>query len=219
MAKRQTRVTQNHVGASPCRFKSDLRHYREAPERTRLLAYVVGVALGDGNLSNPNRRAARLRVTCDARYPLLARKIARSLHCLFPRNRVSFVRKRGNCLDINCYSTHWESLLGWQVGQGTKVSQDIGVPTWIMQDATYAVPCLRGLLETDGTIYCDRGYAMVMFASASKTLARDVEHANRKLGFAPRTYTITANRKRPIHRVRLAKDVGVFLRIVRPRKR
>jgi len=44
-----------------------------------LLAYVVGVALGDGNLSNPNGRATRLRITCDAKYPRLARKIARSL--------------------------------------------------------------------------------------------------------------------------------------------
>jgi DNA-binding transcriptional regulator WhiA len=183
-----------------------------------LLAYVVGIALGDGNLSNPNGRATRLRVTCDARYPRLARKIALSLRLLLPRNRVRFVRKRGNCLDISCYSNRWEAALGWRVGHGTKISQKVSIPEWIMQRAEYAVPCLRGLLETDGSTYTDRGYHMVAFSNASATLARDVERVMVDLGFAPHVYKITANRKRPIYHVRLSKNVSQFLTIVRPRK-
>lgn len=31
-------------------------------------AYIIGVAIGDGNLSNSNGRAVRLRVTCDNKY-------------------------------------------------------------------------------------------------------------------------------------------------------
>ena len=36
-----------------------------------LQAYVIGLALGDGNLSNPNGKATRLRITCDKKYPFL----------------------------------------------------------------------------------------------------------------------------------------------------
>lgn len=39
------------------------------------LSYIVGVALGDGNLSNPNGRALRLRITCDEKYPGIANEM------------------------------------------------------------------------------------------------------------------------------------------------
>jgi len=45
----------------------------------RLRAYLIGVALGDGNLSNPNGRAVRLRITCDTKYPALIAKIRGAL--------------------------------------------------------------------------------------------------------------------------------------------
>ena len=220
VAKRQTRVAQNHVRATSCRFKSDLRHSHSAapPQRGRLLAYVVGVALGDGNLSNPNGRVTRLRVTCDARYPRLAQKIARAVRTLLPRNRVAFVAKRGQCYDISCYSNHWEPLLGWRVGQGTKISQGVSIPCWIKERHEYAVACLRGLLETDGSMYVDRGYPMVMFVNACEPLARDVAQLMTSLDFAPRTSVIASKRPRPVFHVRLSKHVADFLQLVRPMK-
>jgi hypothetical protein len=33
------------------------------------LAYLKEIALGDGNISNPNGRAFRMRITCDLKYP------------------------------------------------------------------------------------------------------------------------------------------------------
>lgn len=128
VAKWQTRGTQNPVGATSCRFKSDLRHsFSAVPSRGRLLAYVVGIALGDGNLSNPNGRATRLRVTCDLQYPHLARRITRCLRALLPDNRVGSVRKRSRCIDISCYSNHWEQLLGWRVDRGSKITQGVSI--------------------------------------------------------------------------------------------
>lgn len=50
-----------------------------------LQAYVIGLAIGDGNLSNPNGRAVRLRITCDKKYPILLRKIAISLKKYCPK--------------------------------------------------------------------------------------------------------------------------------------
>ncbi len=55
------------------------------PDR-ELQAYVIGLAIGDGNLSNPNGRAVRLRITCDTKYPRLVGNI--------------FVLSSGCCLTI-----------------------------------------------------------------------------------------------------------------------
>jgi hypothetical protein len=127
-----------------------------------------------------------------------------------------------NCLDISSYSNHWEGLLGWRVGKGPKIDQSIRVPIWIKENRRFTIACLRGLIETDGSIYRDRGYPMVMFKSASAGLAEDVHVMITSLGFKPHTYEITRHKtkwnRRPIFQVRLSKNVAQFLTIVRPRK-
>ena len=190
-------------------------------ENAYLLAYVTGLALGDGNLSNPNGRSTRLRITCDTRYPKLITKIRRSIRALLPNNKVSIVRKDGNCIDISCYSNHWERILGWRAGGGSKIVQHVSVPSWIKDSDQYKVHCLRGLVETDGCIYIDRGYPMVMFASAIPSLARDVQEMIRSLDFGSHLYKIVrkGHRGRPIYRVKLSKKVQDFLTLVRPEKR
>ena len=51
----------------------------EMMKKTKNLAYIIGVALGDGNLSNPNGRAIRLRISCDTRYPFIIESIKEAL--------------------------------------------------------------------------------------------------------------------------------------------
>jgi hypothetical protein len=89
------------------------------PDR-ELQAYVIGLAIGDGNLSNPNGRAVRLRITCDAKYPGLIAKIISSLKHLLPGNRVSLVGSSGNYVNVSVYSNHLEALLGWKASGGSK---------------------------------------------------------------------------------------------------
>jgi DNA-binding transcriptional regulator WhiA len=75
-------------------------------------AYIVGVALGDGNLSNPNGRTPRLRITCDAKYPNIADEIIGSLKELFPKNKVSIINhKEATYFNISIYSKKLEYLL------------------------------------------------------------------------------------------------------------
>ncbi len=71
------------------------------------LAFVVGVALGDGNLSNPNGRAVRLRVTCDVKYKRVIEDIQSAIAVLMPHNKVSIIKRTENCVDVSCYSNHW----------------------------------------------------------------------------------------------------------------
>lgn len=183
-------------------------------------AYVVGVAIGDGNLSNPNGRAVRLRITCDTRYPALIAKIRCALERLLPDNKVSVVASSGKYVNVSVYSNRLEALLGWRAAGGSKSSQCVLVPDWILETRLLTVHCLQGLIETDGAVYFDRGYPMVGFSTVMPALAQQVETMMRSLGFRPRLYRILQDRGKESfkYHVRLSRDVRAFLDLVRPSK-
>lgn len=145
-------------------------------------SYVVGVALGDGNLSNPNGRAVRLRITCDKKYPYLITKIEEAIRKVAPHNKVGRI-DRGTCLDIYCYSNDWEKLLGWKAKGGSKFIQTVAVPEWIITNKKLYKSCLRGLFETDGSIYKDRGYLTANFVTQIPKLADSVRRMLASLGY------------------------------------
>ncbi len=148
----------------------------------KAVAYVVGVALGDGNLSNPNGRAVRLRVTCDKKYPYLINKIEKSIQLIAPHNRVGKIN-RNTALDVYCYSNDWEKVLGWKAKAGPKFKQAVGVPSWVMNNKDLYKACLCGLFETDGSVYKDRKYITVNFVTQITNLASCVEKMIKSLGY------------------------------------
>jgi hypothetical protein len=91
---------------------------------------LIGLAIGDGNLSNPNGRAVRLRITCDSKYPALIAKIFHSLQRLLPGNKVSLVGSAGNYVNVSVYSNQLEDLLGWKALGGSKHRQCVETPKW-----------------------------------------------------------------------------------------
>lgn len=195
------------MGASPCGFKSHPRHMN----RSANSAYVVGVAIGDGNLSNPNRRAVRLRITCDNKYPALRDRIVQSVQELFPENKVSLVFRKQNCTDISCYSNKWEHLLGWNALDGSKYRQRVRVPEWIIHNREYSLKCLQGLFETDGSVYKDRGYTYANFTTITPGLALDAQIMIRKIGYVSDTqYSFQKNGKRK-YVIRVCKNCHSFL--------
>ena len=181
------------------------------------LAYVVGVAIGDGNLSNPNGRAVRLRVSCDIKYPKIIERIKKAVQQLLPINKVSIVDTKRNCLDVSCYSNKLENFLGWKAKEGSKYKQRVSVPVWIRTNKKYTISCLRGLFETDGSIYKDRGYIMSNFVTIIPELACDVIQMIKDLGFEPKKYTIkTKNKTR--YNIRVSKDVDLFIKTIKLKK-
>jgi DNA-binding transcriptional regulator WhiA len=147
------------------------------------LAYLVGLALGDGNLSNPNGRATRLRITCDAKYPALIKRIETLLSEIFPKNKIGKIKRKDSCVDISVYSNKLEELLGWEVKLGSKIKQKVSIPDWIKNDPKLIKPCLRGLVETDGSAYNDRNYLMVNFVTVIEKLAQDFSQLVKNLGY------------------------------------
>jgi len=189
------------------------------PDRP-LQAYVVGLAIGDGNLSNPNGRAVRLRITCDTKYPALIEKIRSSLEALLPKNRVSIIGSKGNFVNVSVYSNHLELLLGWKATGGSKHKQQICIPEWISSDPALTIPCLRGLIETDGSVYRDGGYMRVIFSTVISKLACQVQTMITGLGFQPRLYCVPQGPpgRSVKYQVRLSRNTSSFLELVQPLK-
>lgn len=181
-----------------------------------LQAFIIGIALGDGNLSNPNGRAVRLRITCDTKYPNIINEVKNTLRILFPLNQVSTTFRTDNCVDISLYSNKLLQLLPWLPDAGSKYDQQARVPVWIFTNKKYVAACLRGLIQSDGSIYTDRGYTMINFCSNIQPLAHDVLKLADILGC---TGTITATNQRSgkekyTIRFSKSKDVRCLLDII-----
>src|SRR6185295_5496151 len=176
-------------------------------------AYIVGVALGDGNLSNPNGRAVRLRITCDLKYPRLIKEIAQKLKILLPNNKVSSGRRNtGRCVDVSVYSNQLGFLLPWECGKGPKEAQAVGIPLWIRRNNIFLRTCLRGLFQTDGSLYHDRGYRMVNFTNVCRQLADDVFSSMLKLGYRPNVQVFKQENGKLKHTIRLTRGADEFIK-------
>ena len=180
-----------------------------------LKAFIIGVALGDGNLSNPNGKAIRLRITCDSKYQDVIKEITGKLRILFPGNKVSLVQRKDRCVDVSVYSIMLAELLPWKVNHGTKYDQQAHVPDWIYENPQYIKSCLRGLILSDGSIYYDRKYLMVNVCTNIKPLAQDVLQLAKSLGYTG-TLSITDQPSgRMKYTVRFARNTQQLLQTLR----
>lgn len=134
-----------------------------------------------------------------------------ALKLLFPTNSVSRVERPGACFDISVYSNYLDEFIPWRVDKGAKIDQNAHVPEWIKSSDRYAKLCLKGLIQTDGCIYRDRGYPMVHFTNCIKDLSIDVSDMIHSFGYSPHLYTIPTPR-RTKYVVRLSKKVDRFLK-------
>ena len=211
-----------------CRFDSDQRHmsyYRTLPisDDKNLRAYIIGLAIGDGNLSRVNR-TTRLRISCDNKYPSLRRRIVNSLKLLLPNNKIGTVKNQKNCMDVYVYSNHLEDLLGWKATEGSKFIQNVSGPKWIRETIEYKTSYIKGIIETDGSVYYDRGYPMVMITTIIKDLAIELKDIIDSLGFKSHIYKVDGRKnkynynKQIEYHVRLSKNVQKFLDLVKPDK-
>lgn len=187
------------------------------PNKGETLAYVIGLAIGDGNLSNPNGRAIRLRITCDNRYPKLRTRIIKAVQKIMPDNKVSLIIRKQNCCDVSCYSNKWEKLLGWKAKNGPKHKQNIRIPRWIIENKKFSAECLRGLIETDGSIYSDRGYKMINFVTIMPRLAKDVMQIIKNINFKSNLYKIKTS-SADKYTVRISKNTKEFIKKISLKK-
>lgn len=162
------------------------------PKRSESLAEFVGIMLGDGGMS-----ARQLTVTLnhhdDRQYKNYVVDLLEGLFGVVPSvyhdpadSVYSVVISRTDLID---YCTSELGLV-----RGSKVRQQVDIPQWVKTNSSYRVACLRGLVDTDGSVfqhtYLVNGrrywYKKLCFTSHSRPLARSVSDMMRSIGLHPR---------------------------------
>jgi hypothetical protein len=84
----------------------------------RSYAYLLGLYLGDGCLSEHRRRVYRLRISLDARYPNIIAECARAMALV--SGRVVGQNRAPGCIVVGAYWKHWPSGRHGTTGSGDR---------------------------------------------------------------------------------------------------
>jgi hypothetical protein len=112
-------------------------------------AYLLGLYLGDGCLSEVGRGVYRLRITLDKKYSGIIAECCAAVALVLP-NKVGQI-DRGSWVEVWSYSKHWACLFP-QHGPGPKHKREIVLTDWQREIVlgTYPYLFLRGLIQSDG---------------------------------------------------------------------
>ncbi|MFE5299139.1 helix-turn-helix domain-containing protein [Streptomyces sp. NPDC056632] len=120
-----------------------------APENTAAYAYLLGLYLGDGCISDHPRGGHHLRIACTDAWPGLIQACREAILAVRPEGSVCVLQKRG-CVAVTSYGRHWKCLFP-QHGPGKKHERPIVLEPW-QQRIVDAHPWefVRGLIHSDG---------------------------------------------------------------------
>ncbi|HZQ86441.1 MAG TPA: hypothetical protein VFA83_16450 [Acidimicrobiales bacterium] len=138
-----------HLGSDPL----DCPLVASAPPRD--YAYLLGLYLGDGCLSEMRREVFRLRIQCCDWYPGLMDLCQAAMEAVMPNNKVGRVHSIG-CTELHSDSRHWICFFP-QHGPGRKHERAIELEPWqhAIVDA-YPHELIRGLIHSDGSRVVNR---------------------------------------------------------------
>jgi len=143
-------------GAGPfCPRCSRNEHHFD--ERGRDYVYLLGVYLGDGNISAHSRGVFKLRIVLDVKYPGIVNECASAMASTLPDSSVGRVRKPSNCFEVYSYSRSWPCLFP-QHGPGKKHQRRIWLAEWQQSLAErWPEALIRGLIQSDGCRFINTG--------------------------------------------------------------
>jgi len=163
------------------------------PPLSPLLAEFVGILLGDGGV----RSALQVTVSFNREKEMAyAHWIQGVVRRLFGLDSALSLRKDNLGGDVVVSSSQLVRYLAGITGlkPGNKLHGGLDVPEWIWGQRTYKISCLRGLMDTDGSLYLHRyqvngrwyAYPKLCVASASSSLLSSIYRLFSELGFHPR---------------------------------
>lgn len=156
------------------------------PPSTKL-AEFIGIMIGDGSIGR-----YQISVTLDARTDVeYASYVGRLARRLFGIAATTTVREKQGCIVLKISSIELSAyLISLGLPLGNKVAQAIAMPQWISDDLAYATACVRGVFDTDGSVFQEihrvkearYAYPRAAFVSASPPLLLGVHGTLCRLG-------------------------------------
>lgn len=161
------------------------------PRRNEKLAEFVGILMGDGGISR-RQVSITLHGEDDKEYSKFVQRIFKELFGVQPSVYKDTGSAAINIVVSRTRLVQFCKSMGLHIGN--KLEQGLDIPHWIMQNDTFRVACMRGLMDTDGCIfnechqikgkrYC---YPRMHFVSASPALRSSVHSILTDLGFKAR---------------------------------
>jgi hypothetical protein len=149
--------------------------------KSQKFAELIGITLGDGNLSGGN-----YRITLHSNEINYRKYIIKLFSNIFGIQLKIHFRKDANAIQL--FKTNKEItkiLLNAGIKQGNKVKNNVGIPDWISKNKKYMESCLRGLVDTDGYLHIHKRdkQMYVGFKNHSVQLLDDFERLSLKLGY------------------------------------
>lgn len=144
------------------------------------LAEFVGILLGDGGI-NPTQ----IHVTINDRETLYILFIKRLIQRIFGIEARAMPKKNVRAQDIYFGST---AAVRYFLKMGlahNKVKQQVSIPKWIFSSPAYQKACLRGLIDTDGSVCKLKFGVQISFTNRSMPLLRGAQQIFRGLSYHP----------------------------------
>lgn len=174
--------------------KKNIKSFVE-PEKSKELAEVFGIILGDGHLSD-YVRGKKIRVYCiriagnsysDEEY--IKKYIPSLFSTVFGECGSIIQSKVCDCAYFTIYGKRLvEFLKANGLKAGNKVKNNVGIPSWIKENPSFLKSCLKGLIDTDGSVHQiskTNKNLRIDFTNHSKKLLEDAHSSFIKLGFNP----------------------------------
>lgn len=183
------------------------------PQRSPVLAEFIGMMLGDGCLNSAFQAALYFNTETDRLYADFMEGLADTLFGVMPRRQIASAQG-GELLFSSKRLVDYLIQLGFI--RGDKVRKQAGVPAWITENPEYCRSCLRGLMDTDGSVYSyqhivyGRSYthAALCFTNRSYPLLEFVEATLKVNGYHPTRTGFRVYLHRRVELERYFSDVG-----------
>jgi hypothetical protein len=164
-------------------------------KKNKMLAEFLGILFGDGHVGG-YQTTITLDSETDAAY---VKYVVELIEQQFQVRAYVRKRKHARAVEICISSISFcKQMVGYGMVAGNKLKGDFRIPNWIQVSDLYLKGFLRGLFDTDGSIYLERKkiknktycYVGMIITSASPTLRNDLVIAFRRLNFSPTNTSI-----------------------------
>lgn len=183
------------------------------PKRNATLAELMGILAGDGHLGTYQVSVTTNSIT-DIEHANHIQKLFLTIFGIKPS-----ITKRLNknaVVVLLSSKAACDFLESQGMVRGNKVKEQLAPPTWVLKRPLFQKMFLRGLIDTDGTVYCDkhrikgRDYASVCiaFTNASLPLLDFVETTLTDVGYHPTRWGRNIRLRRRKDVLGYAKTIG-----------
>lgn len=162
------------------------------PEKSAELAEFIGIMLGDGS-SYYNKKSKNWQIRIvghsdeQTYYAVYITELCKKLFGFTPHIRS---RKEQNAIAVAMDRKQLGLFLA-SAGfpSGNKIERKARIPLWIRENKEYLVACIRGLIDTDGSVFRmsnkDPHLLRMSFTNYCPELMHDMREALTSLGYHP----------------------------------